>query len=278
MELKEEDITIVYYDFYDHVKGDYIRERCIESWRRCMPKAKIVCKTENTPEIKEFMETNRWCQECKKRDMRNYYVDTIRLWDSLKTENFLYLDTDVYMIKSILPLLQEHDMFAGRQTDGLWINGKPVKTEVFQNGTVMWSRKPNDIIRKLLNTYETAVCDVSHHNCRVNTDFQKDNPELRDHALSEANDYLYHFFESGICLAGDKKRLAINFDEFDKLDSGLRNNLCLVVYNNPSGEMNSNSEKYCNRINYVGIKEMPLEEQREMINYLYKDKVVYYKS
>ena len=81
-ELKEEDITIVYYDFYDHIKNDYIRKRCIESWKRCMPKAKIVCKTENTPEIKEFMETNRWCQECKKRNMRNYFVDTIRLRDS----------------------------------------------------------------------------------------------------------------------------------------------------------------------------------------------------
>ena len=23
-ELKEEDVTIVYYDFYDHIKGDYM--------------------------------------------------------------------------------------------------------------------------------------------------------------------------------------------------------------------------------------------------------------
>ena len=77
-ELKEEDVTIVYYDFYDHIKGDYIRQRCIESWKRCMPKAKIICKTENTPEIKEFMESNRWCQECKKKSMYNDFVDTIR--------------------------------------------------------------------------------------------------------------------------------------------------------------------------------------------------------
>ena len=277
-ELKEEDVTIVYYDFYDHIKGDYIRQRCIESWKRCMPKAKIICKTENTPEIKEFMESNRWCQECKKKSMYNYFVDTIRLWDSLKTENFLYLDTDVYMTKSIMPLLKEHELFAGKQTDGLWIGGEPIKTEVFQNGTVMWSRKPNEIIKKLLDTCETTPCDTNHHNCRANTDFQKTHPELLNYALSETNNYLYHFFESGITFAGNKKRLAVNFDEMDKLDNGIKNNLCMVIYNNPSGKMNSNSEKYCNRINYVGVKEMPIEEQLNFLNYLYDDKLIYYKS
>ena len=276
-ELKEEDINVVYYDFYDHLKNDKVRQLCIESWKRFLPKANFICKTEKTPEIAEFIKNDRWCQECLRQgNMKNYFVDTIRLWESLNIKNYLYLDTDVYLLENPMELLRTHDLFAGSQTKGLVVNGHLMEdVKIFQNGTVMWSRKPHNIIKKLLEYYQAkAVCDKDHYNSRINFEFQNTEigKELENYALLEANYVFYHFFQSGFDGSKDKsKKLVINEKNFDNVPKALKNGMELILYNCKNNDSFGQSAKRLGNILYIGSEKMPLEEQKEIIKALFSN-------
>lgn len=279
-ELKEEDINVVYYDFYDHLKNDKVRQLCIESWKRFLPKANFICKTEKTPEIAEFIKNDRWCQECLRQgNMKNYFVDTIRLWESLNIENYLYLDTDVYLLENPMELLRTHDLFAGCQTKGLVINGKVIEDScIFQNGTVMWSKKPHNIIKKLLEYYQTkALCDKSHYNSRINFEFQetKFGRELKDYALLKANYVFYHFFQSGFDGRDNSKKMAINEKKTEDIPKALLGGMELVIYNCKDNETFGQSAKRIGNIVWVGSEKMPLEEQKEIIKVLFSNVIFF---
>lgn len=276
-QLKEEDINIVYYDFFNHLENDTVRQLCIASWKKHMPKANFICKTENTPEIAEFIKNDKWCQECIKNDMRNYLVDTIRLWDSLRTENYLYLDTDVYMFNNLMPLLNSHDMFASAQIDGLWDGyANEENYRVFQNGTIMWSRKPNEVIKELLEKYKTEECIRGHYNSYVNYHFQKEqNPKLQEYAIEEVNDYVYHLFKSAFEREAKiySKRIAVKYEDFKNLND-MYKSLPLIVYNCPKSAFvySFGSNKYRFNILYFGCECIPITEQRKLLENMFNVK------
>lgn len=273
-QLKEEDVNIVYYDFFNHLENDTVRQLCVESWKKHMPKANFICKTENTPEIAEFIKNDKWCQECIKNDMKNYLVDTIRLWESQNIENYLYLDTDVYMFKNLMPLLEKHDVFAGSQEDYFFDDYK--KTEeykVFQNGTIMWSRKPNEVIKELLERYKTEECVRGHYNSYVNYHFQREqNPKLQKYALKEVNDYVYHLFKSGFEKGKQySKRLLVKYEELENMNKTIKENFPITVYNCPRDNPYCFSPyKYKKNILYFGYKEIPEEEQKEILKNMFE--------
>lgn len=281
-ELKEENINVVYYDFFDHLKNNRLRQICVESWKRALPKANFICKTENTPEIAEFIKNDKWCQECLKHgNMKNYLVDTIRLWESLNIENYLYLDTDVYLLKSPMELLNKYDLFAGKQTGDLFrFCNFDKKIELFQNGTVMWSRKPNDIIKELLQFYNELPreeCRNGNFNSYINYLFDlKNKKKLKDYALdfSESANYFYHFFLSVI----ERKTLMafISEDKYEKIKEKRPTiyRLCVYNYNHKNEqEKIERSMGFCHLINnayYLLPNEMNENDREEILDYLLK--------
>lgn len=264
-ELKEEDINIVYYDFFNHVEKDPVRQKCIESWHKCMPKAKIIRKTENDPEIAEFIKNDEWCQKCIKNNMKNFLVDTIRLWDSLKTDNFLYLDTDVYMGKNILPLLKKHELLA-QEVEDIWIDGVKIKDISFQNGTIMWSKKPNENIKGLLEFYKTFECNKCNYNSIAN--YKYNNNILKKYVSKEVDSYLCHFFCSGLYEHKKKINVAIeakNYDE-DFLKKIKNDDVLIIVYNN---NIDKSYPFGRNDVLFVGTNIIPIEIQKEIINIIW---------
>lgn len=275
-QLREEDINIVYYDFFNHVEKDETRRRCIESWKKCMPKANFICKTENTPEIAEFIKNDRWCQECIKNDMKNYLVDTIRLWECQNIENYLYLDTDVYMFKSVLPLLNKYDTFCGYEylykdnknnfkysTANQTIYNNEGYEKTIQNGTIMWVRNKNDILKELLDEYKKVECIRSNPNIVVNFDFQKKHPELKDIALLETNEYVYHLFASMYTLYYNRKYFLVDYSKSN--DSSILCANCIII-NVPLEEIKT-------KVTMPGRVRFPDVMPRDFIVDMIKDKI-----
>lgn len=241
--MKEEDVTIIYYDFFDHLKDDKVRQMCIQSWKDCIPKAKFVCKTEKTPEIAEYIKNSKWCQECLKKKMYSFLGDPIRLWEALNNENFLYLDTDVYMTKNILPLLEKYDFFTGQQLDYV------KKKKVFQPGTILWLKGKNKLIEDVLREYDNLIPDKSLSSDIVNGKFSYA-------GRSEVNNYIKHFHLHFVRYML-KKHICILKDYNKKLPTDKNRGVDYFYYNAPN-------ELDCCVNHCLFNKEIPFEKVKEL--------------
>lgn len=192
-ELKEEDINVVYFDVGNHL--DDLRKACIESWHKFLPKANFICITEEDPELKEYLENNVWAKACMEQKMTRYAIDVFRLILAEKYDNYLYLDTDVFIKQSPLELLNKNDEICGIEIID--------NAQVPQNGTVFWLRHKTDKFKELVDKYNTKLkFDFENTNGVVN----KDSSYLFN--LIDVKDYFYHvhfgYFLDILCLGVDE--------------------------------------------------------------------------
>lgn len=77
---------------------------CILSWKEKMPDFQIVEWNESNLDLDKIAKENRFFAECRKRKMWAFMADYLRL-KVLYQQGGIYLDTDMQVIKSLSPLL-----------------------------------------------------------------------------------------------------------------------------------------------------------------------------
>lgn len=111
--------------------------KCIATWRRLMPDW----------EIKEWNETNldidccAFCREAYEAGKYAFAADVLR-FEILYREGGLYFDTDVKLLRSLTPLCERYDAFAGYEYT------------MVAPGLVLYAKAPHDsILGEMLTLY-----------------------------------------------------------------------------------------------------------------------------
>jgi mannosyltransferase OCH1-like enzyme len=116
---------------------------CILSWREKLPDYEIVEWNESNLDLDRIAAENRFFSECRKRGMKAYMSDYLRLLILYK-HGGIYLDTDMQVIKSLDPLLFDK-AFVGADADGVISCG------------IIASEKKNPQIQKIITYYSDQI-------------------------------------------------------------------------------------------------------------------------
>ncbi len=127
-----------------------LTEVCINSWRRCLPEYEIKEWNENNLDIRELCKNNKFFSKCYELKLWAFVSDYLRLWILYK-EGGIYLDTDVEVIKSFNPLLN-NKIFMGYEIDDFI-------------GTATIGAEPgNNLIKRLIDFYNNDIWKVDFVN------------------------------------------------------------------------------------------------------------------
>ena len=120
-------------------------QKCVSSWKKFCPDFKIIEWNEDNfdvhicPYVSEAYSRGKWA----------FVSDYARLWIIYKYGG-VYLDTDVEMVRSIEPLL-ENKAFFGYENIGLETDGKYINT-----GLGFGAEPANSIVGEMLKEYENT--------------------------------------------------------------------------------------------------------------------------
>lgn len=120
----------IHYIWLGGKKKPRVIRKCISSWKKNMPDW----------EIKEWNESNLdvnvcdYCKEAYKSHRYAFAADVLRFY-ILYNEGGLYFDTDVKLLKSIEPLVEEYEAFTGyeyaRVAPGLVLYARHRNNKIF---------------------------------------------------------------------------------------------------------------------------------------------------
>lgn len=116
--------------------------KCIESWKRVLPGYEIKEWNESNFDInfntytKSAYDNKKWA-----------FVSDVARLKALLDEGGIYLDTDIYVVKSFDDLL-DYEVFLGKED------------EEIMNGAVLGARKRNVFIEDLLTTYNSKGVEM----------------------------------------------------------------------------------------------------------------------
>lgn len=108
---------VIHYCWFGRGKMPALAEKCIRSWKKYCPDYKIVCWNEENFDINQ----NRYAAEAYEAGKWAFVSDYARL-KILHDEGGIYLDTDVELIKSLDPLIEEAG-FLGFDSNGIIATG-----------------------------------------------------------------------------------------------------------------------------------------------------------
>lgn len=129
----------------------------IQKCKEKMPQYKIYIWNEKMLPISTVCKENKYVNECYKRNLYAFISDYFRLW-ILYNYGGIYLDTDVEVLKSFDPLLNNKG-FMGYEAGDMHIG------EYIGSGVIA-AQKGNKTIRGLLSFYDNMVWSESEY---VNT-------------------------------------------------------------------------------------------------------------
>ena len=127
-----------------------LTEICINSWKRVLPDYEIIEWNENNLEIEELCKENRFFKKCYELKLWAFVSDYVRLYVLYKYGG-IYLDTDVEVLKSYNPLLNDK-VFMGYEVND------------FVGTAVIGAEKNNPIIKRLLEFYDDEIWNVDFIN------------------------------------------------------------------------------------------------------------------
>ena len=141
---------IIHYVWFGKKRKSKLTEICINSWRRNLPDYKIVEWNEDNVDIAELSRKSVFFKKCYELELWAFVSDYVRLYVLYK-EGGIYLDTDVEIIKSFNPFLNEK-MFLGYEVDD------------YIGTAVIGSMPKHHAIKRLLEFYEKDIWDVDFYN------------------------------------------------------------------------------------------------------------------
>ena len=136
---------------------------CINSWHKHLPDYEIIEWNEKNLDIKKLRQENSFFDACMKKKLWAFASDYLRLY-VLYQEGGIYFDTDIQVIRSLSPLL-DNDFFVGYEEQ----EKKTICT------AVIGAEKNSKCIKRLLSFYEKEI-------------FEKDlyiNPSIFNFCISE---------------------------------------------------------------------------------------------
>lgn len=175
--MKEKDINILYFDFGNHIEKNVLRKICFNSWKKFFPNANYICINEENEDFKKYIEQDEFTKGCFKANKLWYLADSYRLYLASVYDNLLYLDTDVYIRKDLMKLLNENDELCGCQFSKISFEGNcclllPDKeTALPQNGTFLWTKNKTDKFKPIVNFYKNKSFNDIEFNSVVNERF-----------------------------------------------------------------------------------------------------------
>lgn len=162
----------IHYCWFGKSKMSEIHEKCLESWRKTCPDYEIIRWDENNYDYKK----NRYMYEAYKKKKWGFVPDYARL-DIVLNEGGVYLDTDVFLYKS-LDYLISNEMFCCASAEG---------NSAF--GLGFGAVKGCSLIKELRDVYDDVlfVEEDGKMNLRACSYYQ--DPVLRLHGFSLKNEY-----------------------------------------------------------------------------------------
>ncbi len=138
---------------------------CIRSWKEKLPDYVLVEWNETNLDLDAIAASNRFFRECRKRKLWAYMADYLRLL-ILFREGGIYLDTDVQVLKSFDPLLEDRGFLGYEARDYI--------------GTgVIAAQKGSEAIKAFLDFYDTDIWNCPLFTIpHVITEVLSKNPEL----------------------------------------------------------------------------------------------------
>ena len=127
-----------------------LTEVCINSWYRQLPDYEINEWNEDNLDLKTLCEKNLFLAKCVELKLWAFVSDYLRLFILYK-EGGIYLDTDVEVVRSFTPLLQQ-TMFVGYEVDG------------YIGTAVIGAEKECNSIKRLLSFYDKEIWNVNYFN------------------------------------------------------------------------------------------------------------------
>lgn len=140
----------IHYIWLGQKPKNKLTELCVNSWYRCLSDYEIIEWNEDNLELKALCEENRFLAKCVKLKLWAFVSDYLRLY-ILYREGGIYLDTDVEVLKSFTPLL-EQPMFIGYEIDD------------YIGTAVIGAEKGNSSIKRLLSFYDEEIWNVDYFN------------------------------------------------------------------------------------------------------------------
>ncbi|MDO5852295.1 MAG: glycosyltransferase [Methanobacteriaceae archaeon] len=127
-----------------------LTEVCINSWKRILPDYEIIEWNENNLNIEELCKYNKFLRKCYELKLWAFVSDYIRLY-VLHKYGGIYLDTDVEVLRSYTPLLN-NKVFMGYEVND------------FIGTAVIGAEKNSTIIKRLLEFYDEEIWNVDFIN------------------------------------------------------------------------------------------------------------------
>jgi mannosyltransferase OCH1-like enzyme len=129
---------IIHYCWFGPKKFPKTEKKCIATWREHLPDYEFRLWNErNAPMDHPFV---KQAYHAKKYA---FVADFVRLWAIYKFGG-VYLDTDMFLIKSLTPLLSMSKVFLGYETED----------NKYINAAIIGSEPNHDFIQNILNCYE----------------------------------------------------------------------------------------------------------------------------
>lgn len=172
--MEEKDINILYFDFGNHIEKNILRKICFNSWKKFFPNANYICISEENKDFKKFIEQDEFTRGCFKANNLCFLADSYRLYLTSIYDNLLYLDTDVYIRKDLMKLLNENDELCGCQFSKIVKDGYlvPDKEKALpQNGTFLWTKNKTDKFKPIVDFYKNEKFEDTEFNIVVNEKF-----------------------------------------------------------------------------------------------------------
>ena len=128
----------IHYIWLGGKKKPHVIRQCIKSWRKFFPGWDI--KEWNESNVN--LDINRYCRQAY--DARKYaFASDVLRFDILYRYGGIYFDTDVKVLKSFAPLMEQCDAFSG------------FENECVAPGLVLYSKEPNNpLFAQMLKSYE----------------------------------------------------------------------------------------------------------------------------
>ena len=124
---------------------------CINSWRRNLPDYEIIEWNEKNLNLKKLIKDNLFLEKCYKYKLWAFMSDYLRLY-ILYNEGGIYFDTDVEVVRSLDPLLENKCFFGFENGDKIANNlGDYICTGI------IGAEKYNFTIKKLLDFYDDGI-------------------------------------------------------------------------------------------------------------------------
>lgn len=181
---------IIHYCWFGRGPMSQLALDCIESWHKYMPDWEYKLWNEDNFDVN----CNQYVREAYEAKKYAFVTDYVRLY-ALKTEGGVYMDTDVKLIKSLDPLL-DNAAFCGFEES----KTKPI-------GTCVMASIPNGKwIQQMLNSYSDRkfIDKDGHLDLTTNTTFlsgiMEKNGLKRDGLIQQYLDctvYSYDYFSPG---------------------------------------------------------------------------------